>query len=443
MSDAADLPVVAHDLAGERHRINLSWLLQLRWGASAGQVATILIVSAVGMMRLPVALLLGIVALEVASNVACALWARRAPRIGDASLGLVLVFDVLSLTALLHFSGGPFNPFCFLYLVHIALAAVILRERWTWALTALSVGCLGALFAGDVLGAEVDHATHMQRMSMHMEGMWVAMVVAATFIVYFVTRITRALAAGERELAAARERTARQEKLASLAALAAGAAHELSTPLSTIAVVAKELEHRLASVDAEAVEDVLLIRGEVGRCRSILDHMAADAGQSSGETSVPQPVGRLVEDALEGLLDPGRVRVELAEAEAAQRVHVPPRGASQALRVVIKNAMDACAAGGVVRVRATAEADAVRVAIEDDGEGMPPEVLARVGEPFFTTKGPGAGMGLGMFLTRAVVERIGGSVAIRSARGQGTTVTVTFPRRAPARASSEGTPAGA
>ncbi len=431
--EARDAAVSA---ANDRTRINLSWLLRLRWGATVGQAVTILLVQLTELMKMPLLLLAAIMAVEALSNVLLVGWARRRPVVTEQSMVAIMVFDVLALTALLYFTGGPFNPFCFLYLVHIALAAVILDARRTWALAGLSVMCLGLLFLGDVLGEEMDHATHMERMHMHMEGMWVAMIVAAVFIVYFVTRIRSALSERENELEVTRERTVREARLASLASLAAGAAHELATPLSTIAVAAKELARKLEieATDPDSLEDAQLIRQEVARCREILDLMAADVGQSSGETIESRSIGALVEEALEGL--PHRNRVVLHDPERLGQwsAHVPRRSIIQSLRVVLKNAVDATSDGASIEVRGEDRGErGIALIVRDHGRGMPPEVLARVGEPFFSTKGPGAGMGLGLFLTRGVVERIGGSFAIESGEGKGTTVTLTLPKKPPAR----------
>lgn len=415
-------------------RINLHWLVRLRWGAAAGQALTIVAVHMAGLMQLSLAPLLAVVLFGVATNVALAAWLRRSPRVTEGVVATVMVLDVALLTALLDQTGGPFNPFCFLYLVHIALAAVILEARYTWALSLLSVSCLGALFLGDSEGETMDHATHMERMNLHMEGMWVAMAVAAAFIVYFVTRVRRALTEREGELAAAREVSARQERLASLATLAAGAAHELATPLSSIAVAARELTRRLEAErrDPEDAEDARVIRQEVARCRLILDHMAASAGQTSGEGAESVTLVALLEEAREGV--PGAERIHVALGEGVQDVTLvlPPRGVAQALRVALKNAVEASPDGAEVELAAARVADErLSIVITDRGAGMPRDVLARAGEPFFTTKGPGRGMGLGLFLSRAIVERLGGALALVSVAGQGTRVTFELPMAPP------------
>src|SRR5262249_34698668 len=156
------------------------------------------------------------------------------------------------------------------------LSAIVLAPRRTWALVALSLVCFGALFALHTATPSEEMSSHLGHDQLHLRGMWVAFGVAATFIVYFVRRVTRALA--EREAELTRQRT-RGEKLASLATLAAGAAHELATPLSTIAVVAKELERDVSArspADQPLVEDARLIRDQVERCRAILLQMADD-----------------------------------------------------------------------------------------------------------------------------------------------------------------------
>src|SRR6185312_15786020 len=231
-----------------REAINFSWLVKLRWGAIAGQIATIVGVTHVLEVPLPLTALYAIIAVELVSNIVCVAAARRA----DAAewwSGVVMVLDVVLLTALLHFAGGPFNPFSFLYLVEIALAAVIVRARWTWALVIVSLIGSGALFVGEPHMLVSPHGDHME---LHLRRMWVAFGVAASFIVYFLLRVRRDLEAREAELAEAQRRVDRQERLASLATLAAGAAHELATPLGTIALAARELERHLEKVQADA-----------------------------------------------------------------------------------------------------------------------------------------------------------------------------------------------
>jgi two-component system sensor histidine kinase RegB len=258
-------------------------------------------------------------------------------------------------------------------------------------------------------------------------GMWVALGVASAFVVHFLRRITGALAERDAELTAARGLAARQERLASLATMAAGAAHELSTPLGTVALAAKELEHALTKVDApELAADARLIREQVGRCRTILEQMAQGAG-TVGESVAASTVGELLDEALAGIRDAPVVHCEVPAELARTPLRLPPRAVSQALRSLITNAQDASPPTAAVVVAVRCAAGELELAIRDRGGGMPGEILARIGEPFFTTKPPGRGMGLGLFLARAVIEAVGGTLEIDSAAGTGTEVLVVLP----------------
>jgi two-component system, sensor histidine kinase RegB len=417
--------------ADERaHRTHLAWLLRLRWGAIGGQAVTIVGVDQLMGIALPLWPLFAIIALELASNAALERWASARVAIAERVLVAVMAADVLLLTLLLHLTGGPSNPFNFLYLVHIALAAVVLPARWTWTLAGLSFGCFGALFLEAPMAEHAhQHAGHTD-MLMHLYGMWIAFGVAAVFIVYFVTRVSGDLARREQELHEARALAAQSERLAALATLAAGAAHELSSPLSTIAVAAKELERDLqrGATAQEKSADARLIREEVARCREILTRMAADAGpEAPAGGTAETPVEQLLEAALGAL--PGRALIEIHVDAAARgcRLRLPPHALAQALRCVLENALHAVARGGTVSVRVAIEGAACRIEVRDSGAGMTPEVLARAGEPFFTTKEPGRGMGLGLFVSRAALERAGGRLELRSTPGQGTLAALHIP----------------
>jgi two-component system sensor histidine kinase RegB len=407
------------------HRINFSWLIRLRWGALVGQLATIVVVEQLLHIDLPFAALALVVGFEALTNVAATLYLRSGRPISEAALALTMALDIAILTALLFFSGGPSNPFSFLYLVHIALAAVVLRSAWTWILVALALACSAGLFYGPVwLRLEVAAPRgHLETMHLHLQGMWFAFAVAAGFIVYFVTRVQRALAQREADLAAERAAALRNERLASLATLAAGAAHELATPLGTIAVTARELERQAARGQPAPLEDVRLIRAQIERCRAILDQMAADAGESAGEAPAPTTLGRIVDEALRDLPPAPAVDVDLGALREAPLL-APRRALGQALAVLVRNAQDASPAHGPVRIRAQRDGEGLRLSVSDEGPGMPPEVLAHAGEPFFTTKAPGRGLGLGLFLARTVVEQIGGRLQLDSAPGRGTRAVV-------------------
>src|SRR4051812_39072527 len=294
-------------------RIKLRWLVRLRWAALVGQTATIAAVTYWEMVHLPVRPLLLLVALGTAGNVCLELWSRSAGRVTAAGIATVMIADALLLTAMLACSGGYSNPFSTLYLVNVALATVLLPQRWSWIVLAASMAGFGSLFGLDLLrqnGLELSQLDHQALMKLHLQGMWVAFAIAAVFIVYVVTRVTSALHQREQELLAERSLSERKDKIASLATLAAGAAHELSTPLTTVAVVTRELERALSGSRPEIREDLALIRSQVDRCHHILAEMAAHAGENAGEPLVDVAPMDLVERALDGL--PGAERVQTA-----------------------------------------------------------------------------------------------------------------------------------
>jgi two-component system sensor histidine kinase RegB len=411
----------------ERNWVNIQWLARLRWAEVAGQAATVLVAQFLLGGQLPIAALLGVVSLGLVSNLAVEMvffGGRRhgaiTPRpVHEWHIALIMMIDIAILTGLLYLTGGPSNPFSFLYLVQIALAAVLVRARWTWMLVGLSFVGFGILLvAHEPLAIPEDN---------HAYGAWVALGVASAFVVHFLLRITDALALRESELTEARGLAARQERLASLATMAAGAAHELSTPLGTVALAAKELERALTKhSDPELAADARLIREQVGRCRSILDQMAQGAG-TVGESVTPCSVAELIDETLVGIRDAPRVLREISEDVSAQKLQLPPRAVSQALRSLVTNAQDASPPTSAVVITAHVPDGHLEIVIRDRGAGIPHDVKERIGEPFFTTKAPGRGMGLGLFLARAVIEAVGGVLQIDPLAGGGTEVRVQLP----------------
>ncbi len=414
-----------------KNGLNLSWLIKLRWGSFAGQLATVIGVYSLLNIHIPILPLLLVVAAGAASNLAIELWCRRHQKeVREYHLAAVMSLDIVLLTILLFLTGGPENPFSYLYLVNIALAAVALQAQWTWMLVALALFAMGLLPFTDYMPLPFDDLTAAERAAIYQRGMWVAFGVTAGFIGYFLWRITRALAERERELSAANQVTARQEQLASMATVAAGAAHELATPLGTIALVAKELERSVVKPEKleSSLEDLRLIRDQVARCRLILDQMGGGLGRSSEQVVEDTNLPNLIRDALIGVRDQPAVLVEVDDESRARGLALPARAVSQALRALITNAQDASDEQARVLVQGRVTDEHAEISVVDTGRGMSDEVLSRASEPFFTTKPPGRGMGLGLYLTRAVVESLGGSIAIESKEGQGTRVKVELPR---------------
>jgi two-component system sensor histidine kinase RegB len=258
--------------------------------------------------------------------------------------------------------------------------------------------------------------------------MWVAFTVAATLIAYFGSRVAHALRDREVQLAEAQQVAARSKMVASLSSLAAGAAHELGTPLATIAVAAKELELALQRIDQPTLTaDARLIREALDRCRRIIEEMSGRAGETMGEVPRRIAIERLIEDVRAHVGGASSPPFEVALGpDAAEPVLVPVRGLVQALASLLRNALDA-AGGAFVRLHVERQADRLCFEVVDGGPGIPRSVLDRVGEPFFTTKTNGHGMGLGVFLAHAFAERWNGCVSIESEVGAGTRARLEIP----------------
>lgn len=408
--------------------ISLAWLLRLRWVAAVLQAVTVVVCLALFRMKLPVGALALLVFATLCSNGLLEAWRRQARHVPEALVPAVMVFDVLLLTALLYFSGGPTNPFSVLYLVNVTIAALVLPLGWAWAIVALSSGAYALLFFEHVAASGLRAHMAGGEFSLHLQGMWVAFTLAATVIAYFVSRVARALGRREIELAEAREAAARNELLASLTTLAAGAAHELGTPLGTIAVAAGELARELEGTPSAAalLDDARLIRKELARCRAILDRMSGRASDADEPLQWTRSADLL--QAVKAAV--GNARSErLVLASASTELTLRVRGASlaQVLASLANNALDA--SQGDVELRVDAGSERVRFLVQDSGAGMPPDVLKHVGEPFFTTKPPGSGMGLGIFLARAFAARSGGALKLESGLGRGTTAILELPNQ--------------
>lgn len=405
-----------------------AWFLTLRWGTVLCQVLLFAVVRTLFAIALP-SLVLGLIAFGVLSNLAFAWLIREKMTIPAPLCTGVMFLDISLLTALLALTGGAMNPFTFLYLVHVVVGAILLPNTMAWGLTAFSAAGYGIFFwPGLQVPGLVDHGScHpvalTPEMSLHLQGMWVAYVITAVFVVFFVTRIQQALVVRREIRGQLREEQCKNERLASLAALSASAAHEFATPLATIAVAAGELYREMSQDGPEAwLEDLRLIRSQVSRCRDILYELAADAGEPMGEAIDPLTLGDLI-NGVRTALDPQRQqRLVSACPTPEATVIVPRRSVIRVLRGLVSNAFHASDQDETVTLEAMADQDRVWFTINDQGRGMDRETIANAREPFFTTKPAGQGLGLGLYLAATLAERLGGGLAIDSTPGIGTTV---------------------
>lgn len=425
--DAAERATsVTADLAPN---LALPWVLRLRYGVVVGDAAIILGMAYGFHLDFPLAWTLAPLAVILASNILLARLKVLPFRFPQATLGALFCLDTLCLSVMLGLTGGVTNPFSLLYLVQITLSAMVLGKLWTWALGALSTACFGLLFFFRLPLAALQGHHADTGLSPHLVGMWIAFVTAAATITFFTGKIADALRAREQEVRVLQDQIAKNERLASLATLAAGAAHELGTPLGTIAVASKELERYAASLPGEdgVLEDARLIRSEVDRCRRILERMSARSAGPIGETPRVVGVREFLHQVRAGFPEQQREMLEIGLTDDGLCALFPVEAAAQSVAALIQNALDASTDQCPVVVTAEGTGSRLRIAVRDHGQGMPSNVLRRIAEPFFTTKEPGKGMGLGTFLARTFAESLGGRVQFDSTPGEGTTATLELP----------------
>jgi two-component system sensor histidine kinase RegB len=428
-----------------RFLLNASWLIKLRWVAVVGQLLTVTGVGLILKLHIPMLAAIAIViSLTAISNLVLTVWfAERQQDVDpeaipwDLILGLVLIMDMLSLATLLFSTGGPNNPFSLFFFVNVSLCALILNRNWAWAINGLTIFCFALLLYVHHPMEPLDLGLPMIRnapeITLEHIGIFVAFATCSSVIVYFMTRLTVELQEQQLRLRRAQAHQARSEKLEALGTLSAGAAHELATPLSTIAVVARDVEQAFEEHPPEfpgaeeVIEDVHLIRSQLERCRKILDRMASHAGDAIGESIQSVSLEKLANASLDGLIGRGRVHLHLPPVVAEQTVQAPLEGLSQAIRALVQNALDADPSDRPVDIRIRQFESYCTWRIEDRGSGMTPQELNRISEPFFTTKPPGKGMGLGVYLAQNIVRRLGGSIEFESEKGAGTCVEVKIP----------------
>ncbi|MEQ1729860.1 MAG: ATP-binding protein [Vicinamibacterales bacterium] len=406
------------------------WLARLRW--ARGSVGAVIVLVAIALPRLdfPLSHLAPLLAATSALNIAAAvqLSRRRTPH------GLVSTLDLLLqpilLTELLELTGGPFNPFAVVYVVPIALAALTLGPARGVAVALASVGGYAVLAYGH-LTEQVPGHHRLNDFPTHLFTLWLSLALIAELAAFFLVQASNALARREEQLAMLRQQAARAERLMTLTTLAAGAAHELSTPLGTIALAARELEHAATARGTvpDLADDARLIRTEVDRCRAILDQMSGRAGGSAADEPARFTVEALLADVLSRVAGDGAARVHLDIPPHLPPLVLPRGGLTQAVLSLVINALDATSApdDGSVVVQVSDASGDLAIAVVDRGTGMSGDVLSRAGEPFFTTKDAGRGLGLGLFLARVFAERIGGRLSLES--NQGTTATLVVPMR--------------
>lgn len=397
-------------------------LVALRSVAVGAQLLTLACVWQLLEMQLDWQPMLLTIAALAAINLCTWLRLRSDQPVNYPELFAQLCVDVLALSMLLYFGGGSTNPFISLFLLPLVIAAATLPQRYTWGMAILTAACYSTLmFYYQALPHNLHDHNGDNAFNTHVIGMWLGFSISAVVVAYFVTQMAQAVRDRDQQLAQAREAVLRNERIVALGMQAAGAAHEMGTPLSTMAVVIGELQHELPA-DQHALRDSLAILDEqVHGCKRILDKMLSNA-QYDGATMV-QTVDEMMRSLLSEwqLLRPtARYSYQNQSRHGELDVDTPLRAA---LINLLNNAADASPDG--IEIFARCDASQFILSVIDHGPGLSDEVARLAGSAFFTTKDQGRGLGL--FLANATIEHLGGTVRLSNSLDGGATTELTLP----------------
>jgi len=419
-----------------RH-LRLDTLVRLRWLAIAGQAGAVAGVRLGLGFPLPFELCFLVIAVSVWTNLLLRIRYPASHRLSDNAATVLLGFDILQLAALLYLTGGLENPFAMLFLAPVLISATALTPERTLALGLLAVGCATVLvlahkplpwFPGQALSLPF----------LYVSGIWAAILLGTVFTGIYAWRVAEEARQLAQALAATELVLAREQHLSQLDGLAAAAAHELGTPLATIALVSKELAHALPK-DGAVADDLRLLQEQVERCRSILTKLTS-MGEEEESFLETISLSHLIEEIVEPQRAVGfDVRV-LAHGEGPEPVGRRNPGVVYGLSNILDNATDFAASQ--VTIEASWNPHEVFIEIRDDGPGYAPDILLRVGEPYVTTRSAaerteadsdeGGGLGLGLFIAKTLIERSGAELTLTNAAppSTGAVARIVWPRRA-------------
>ncbi len=420
------------DFRHPRRHVRLDTILRLRWLTALGQLAAIFIVSQGLDFDVPVIPCVAIVGLSALANLVLQIAFNPMQRLEPVYAAALLALNIVELAALLFLTGGLQNPFSFLFLAPVLISATALPIRLTIALGMLAVACASALvFFHLPLPWDSDDPVVLP--PIYLLGVWFSIVVAIGVTSLYSFQVTEEARKLSDALAATELVLTREQHLTQIDGLAAAAAHELGTPLATIFLIARELEKTVDGNDHLA-SDLKTLREQAQRCRDILAKITQLS--SSGAPFDRMPLSTLIEETVAPHRDFG-VAIKVRLAVAATREPVGARNPAVLYGVgnILENAVDF--ARNTVEVNAWWNADTVEIIISDDGPGIAPDMLKRIGEPYLSRRpstdedqSGRTGLGLGIFIARTLLERTGAKVSFtnRTFPDHGAVVQIVWPR---------------
>ncbi|MEJ0011531.1 MAG: ActS/PrrB/RegB family redox-sensitive histidine kinase [Bauldia sp.] len=427
--------VVAPTRAFSPRSLRLDTLVRLRWLAVGGQALAVLFVRFVLVFPLPTTLCLLLIGLSAGINLVLRARYPATLRLGQWPAFALLAYDVVQLGALLFLTGGLENPFAILLLAPVIVSAAALASRPTAALGLLVIAVASVLAVYHwQLPWYVGGSENLPLL--YVGGVWVALVSACVFTGVYAFRVAEEARQLAKALNATEMVLAREQHLYALDGLAAAAAHELGTPLATIALVAKEMERDFPPGSPHA-DDVALLRSQSQRCREILSRLTSMSGQVDRHLS-RLPLSHLIEEVVEAYRAfAAKIEVTPPNGKGPEPIGIRNPAIVQGLVNLVENAVDF--ATERVTVGTEWNDTEVAITIADDGPGFSSAIIDRLGEPYITTRRDAAsgeadheagGLGLGLFIAKTLLERSGAvlDLANRVAPAKGAVIRIAWPR---------------
>jgi len=345
--------------------------------------------------------------------------------ISNTEIFVQMLLDIAAITSLFYFTGGATNPFVWFYLLPLIIAATILPRRYTWFMATLTIACYSGLFFYNVpLPHNGMH--HDGGFQMHVFGMWLGFVISAGFVAVIIVGMAHNLRERDRRLAEARVQALQNERLVALGTLAAGAAHELGTPLGTMAILTAELEQEYAdNAHSDLHRKMGILRKQIKRCKDALSVISVSAGAGRAESGHRMPVGAYLDEVInEWQVQRPDATLEYRPGPSNENGEIiAERTLTQALINVLNNAADA--SPDSVKLDGHWTMTTLSLEISDRGTGLSANIHKQLGKTPVTTKTEG--LGVGLFLAHATIQRLGGNLAIENRNQGGTTARITLP----------------
>jgi two-component system sensor histidine kinase RegB len=406
-------------------RLNMQRLIMLR-GVVMACLSLVILALYQASIPLPYApLISAIAALGLLSLIA---WSRlrETAQTSQRELVMQLLGDIAALSLLFYFSGGYSNPFIWMYLLPITVAAVALRAAYAWLIASLSIASYTLLMFYHVPLSHLHmHMRGDDKLDIHLVGMWIGFVVSSVIVAIFIARIGQNLRDYDNKIAEVREKALESERMLALGTLATNAAHELGTPLATMAVISKELTQEYAN-QPELLAQLGVLQKQVSRCKEILSSITRSAGQARADAMQGLPLRNFLQDAIQRWRDT-RPATELV-VNMPSNTFNPNIVIDRTLTQAIQNMLDNAADESPERVLFNAEWNdkILAIQIRDFGKGLSAETKNKLGTPFFTSKNE-QGMGLGVYLTQTTLARYGGELSLNNHAEGGVMTIVSLP----------------